>query len=402
MAEGTDSLYINWRTGEPQQVTTSGIADGAVTTAKLADGAVTTAKIFDGAVTTPKLANDAVTAVKLYVQSLDWTMLNGIIVASVSSNALTISIKTLAGTDPTATDVVKIPFRNVTPANGDYTVLTLTSAFSLVISSGSTLGAASASPLRIWLVGFNDGGTFRLGAINCRIGGATPTQIFGIDEGALASSTAEGGAGAADSAGVYYTGTAVASKALCILGYLEWSAGLTTAGTWDIVPTTIQLFTKGIKKPGDTVQEVFTVTGVTVRGTNSIPADDTIPQITEGNFLMSLSFTPKSQANCIYIVGRPFIGTSSGTSNFLVHALFRDSFADALAATFKVQGGGATGEPDELLAQQLVLSSTVASTSFQSRGATTTSVGIILNGFGAVRVFGGVANSYMRATEIMG
>ena len=63
------------------------------------------------------------------------------------------------------------------------------------------MGIASATAVRIWIVGFNDGGTFRLGAINC----AAATQIFALPEG-IASATAEGGAGGADSAGIVYAG----------------------------------------------------------------------------------------------------------------------------------------------------------------------------------------------------
>jgi hypothetical protein len=166
--------------------------------------------------------------------TLGVAMVNGTLTASVGSSALTIAIKTKAGADPSATDPVSVYFRNVTEATGDYTVITLTAATSLVISSGSTMGTASGTASRLWIVGFNDGGTFRLGAINT----ATSAEI---GDDVLSSSTAEGGAGAADSAGVIYTGTAVTSKAMRVLGYVESTQA--TAGTWATAPSKIQLVT---------------------------------------------------------------------------------------------------------------------------------------------------------------
>src|SRR5258706_7973472 len=94
-------------------------------------------------------------------------MINGTLVASVAGSALTIAIKTLAGTDPSATDPVYVAFRNATLATGDYNILAITAATSLVISSGSTVGATNNVAFRLWIVGFNDAGTFRLGAVNC-------------------------------------------------------------------------------------------------------------------------------------------------------------------------------------------------------------------------------------------
>lgn len=63
--EGSDPLFVNFRTGKPVQVTTAAIEDGAVTTDKLADGAVATLKIADNAVTTLKIADANVTNAKL-------------------------------------------------------------------------------------------------------------------------------------------------------------------------------------------------------------------------------------------------------------------------------------------------------------------------------------------------
>jgi hypothetical protein len=67
---------------------------------------------------------------------------------------------------------------------------------------------------------------------------------------------------ASTNSSVYYTpnGTALTSKALRILGYVEYSAGLATAGTYASAPTTVQLFGPGVKKPGDTVQTVYGIT----------------------------------------------------------------------------------------------------------------------------------------------
>lgn len=73
MAEGTDPLFTNFRTGTPMQVPTSGIEDGAVTTPKLADGAVTEIKIATSAVATDKIATAAVTNPKL-ADMVAWTI----------------------------------------------------------------------------------------------------------------------------------------------------------------------------------------------------------------------------------------------------------------------------------------------------------------------------------------
>ena len=167
------------------------------------------------------------------------------ITTSRTGNAETIALKTLAGTDPSASDPIRIGFNTTT---GGFAVIEITAATSIVLSSGSTLGATSGTIFRVWLVAFNDSGTFRLGAIKC----ALTDGVYGLQDNVVESSTAEGGAGAADSSGVIYTGTAVTSKVMRVLGYLEYT--LTTAGTWDAAPSLVLLYGRGTKLPGDTVQ----------------------------------------------------------------------------------------------------------------------------------------------------
>lgn len=150
--------------------------------------------------------------------------------ASVAASALTISLKGKDGADPSATNPVTIPFRNVTAATGTLSYLVVTTATSLVVSSGSTLGMTNDIASTLAIVAFNDAGTLRLGIIN-------PTTLPITDS--IGSSTAEGGAGAADSAGVFYTGTAVTSKAYTVIGYAVITEA--TAGTWASAPTTLQV-----------------------------------------------------------------------------------------------------------------------------------------------------------------
>ena len=139
--------------------------------------------------------------------------------ASVASSALTISASALT-----------LDFRSTTLTSGTVTTVSGTPA-NLVISSGSTLGTVSAQQSRIVVIALNNAGTIELAAVN--ISGSTQ-----LDEANLISTTAEGGAGAADSASVIYSTTARTSLAYRVIGYIESTQA--TAGTWATTPSTIQ------------------------------------------------------------------------------------------------------------------------------------------------------------------
>lgn len=150
------------------------------------------------------------------------------IACSVAASALTISLKNSAGNDPTGPAPVPISFRNTTLATGDYEVVQAIAATSLVISSGSTLGQTSGAAATIFVYAINNAGTIELAA------SGTP-----FDEKVTQTTTAEGGAGAADSATVLYSTTARTSKAIRLIAILYNTQ--TTAGTWAAVPTQINL-----------------------------------------------------------------------------------------------------------------------------------------------------------------
>lgn len=139
--------------------------------------------------------------------------------ASVAANALTISAS-----------VLSLDFRSTTLGSGTVTTVSGTPS-NLVISSGSTLGTTNAVQSDIAVLAINNAGTIELAAVNISGG-------VDLSETGLISTTAEGGAGAADSATTVYSTTARTNVAYRVIGVIRSTQ--TTAGTWATAPSLIQ------------------------------------------------------------------------------------------------------------------------------------------------------------------
>lgn len=142
------------------------------------------------------------------------------ITASVGSNALTITL------NPTVLD-----FRSSTLGSGTVNTRTVSTAISVVVSSGSTLGTINAVQNRLAVLAIDNAGTVELAVVNISGGNQ-------LDETNLISTTAEGGAGAADSASTIYSTTARTNVPYRVVGFVESTQA--TAGTWATAPSTIQ------------------------------------------------------------------------------------------------------------------------------------------------------------------
>ena len=142
------------------------------------------------------------------------------ITATVAANALTVTL------NPTTLD-----FRSATLTSGTVVSRLISSAISVVVSSGSTLGTIAATQSRIVVLALDNAGTVELAVVN--ISGGNDLTETGV-----ISTTAEGGAGAADSASVIYSTTARTGVAYRVVGYIESTQA--TAGTWATAPSTIQ------------------------------------------------------------------------------------------------------------------------------------------------------------------
>ena len=140
--------------------------------------------------------------------------------ASVASNAMTVTLNPCS-----------LAFRSTTLGSGTTATASVTSAITMTVSSGSTLGTVNNTQSQIVVLAINNAGTIELAVVNIAGGN-------NLDESTLITTTAEGGAGAADSASTIYSTTARTSVAFRVVGVIISTQ--TTAGTWAAAPSTIQ------------------------------------------------------------------------------------------------------------------------------------------------------------------
>lgn len=221
----------------------------------------------------------------------NFALINGTITSSIAASAVTFAIKTVAGADPSPADPVIITFRN--NSTGVYVDVPITGPISMTVSSGSTLGATNGTPFRVWLCALSI-----LGGIALAVGIRTSvTQVFPLNEDTLMSSTAEGGAGGADTLGTMYSTAIQVSKQFRILGYMDWTSGLAAAGTWNVNADDRILSGSGTKKPGELVQSISNRSAAKQTGATSVTSVSGVPTSAEGDQYFSTQITPTSAIN---------------------------------------------------------------------------------------------------------
>ncbi|MDI1265586.1 MAG: hypothetical protein PS018_20255, partial [bacterium] len=242
---------------------------------------------------------------------------NCTLAASVASNNLTVSLKTQSGADPSASVPCWISFRSATLATGDYTAVAVTAATAVVFNSGSTLGTANNTPFLLWVTAWNNAGTVALGLSKQS---TSSGQIYPLVEHLLQSTTACAACAGATSAGVFYTPSALSSKAMRIAGFMEWGSGLTTAGTWASGPTRIQMFGPGVPRPGVVIQSISSPwsTNFSCSGTCTTPTFLATGQ--------SVSISPTMASSLINVTARAPLGQTIANKGAVVK-LYRGSTA---------------------------------------------------------------------------
>jgi hypothetical protein len=160
------------------------------------------------------------------------------------------------------------------------------------------------------------------------------------------------------------------------------------------------------KITGTVLYDMFTQTGAVIQSTYGtysaygnlttlIPADDTIPQNTEGTQIISLSFTPRF-ANSRMVLRFSGGVSLSAVGNFAV-AIFRDPGVNAInAAMFRCDTVGAMTSAVIIAIDSPATTSTIT---YTVRAGPTAASTLHFNGGGA-RFFGGVFTTILEAQEV--
>lgn len=235
-------------------------------------------------------------------------VVNGKIVVTNPASGLTIALKTSAGADPSAIDPVFIPFGGALN-DSTTTWAQINAANSVAFSSGATFGTTNSVSFRLWVVMFNDGGTYRMGVINARsLNGPYPLRATAYHSAGASSLSA-----AFTAAQTFYTvGASVTAKPIAVLGYIDYVGGLATAGTYASGPTVVRMYKPGMPLPGEIVQSQW----ITAQGGSGV-SSTSFTDITGAAFgaftLMSRCNPMKVMFGCATIVqgvnGSDTVGT---------------------------------------------------------------------------------------------
>jgi len=271
--------------------------------------------------------------------------------ASAAGSALTIGLTQANGSAPTGSNPVLVPFRSTSLTTGTVVWDTITASTSLTIPSGATLGTSSSNvSFRIWIFLEHNGGAPALAVATC----SNATNIFPCSawESTLKTSTTI--SGSAGTAGVLYAANGVSADAVRIVGFCDFSGGLTTAGTWASSCTTLQMMGPGVKKPGDIVQTGSFGTSST---TSCTSAGITVATA------VTKSISPTSAANLVSVRGQTTSGGPNATNGGAATQLARGAgtlIGQSSSPSFSIGGGAIIGfsQFSEALDQPNTVSST--------------------------------------------
>ena len=309
-------------------------------------------------------------------------LINLSIAATVGSKALTVAVKGEDGNDCSASNVHTAVFRSATLTDGKPVPRTLQAASSIVLPSGGTLGFTANEAGRIYVWEIDNAGTVEPAL-------SRTADIF--PESNLVSTTAIGAD--SDSASVMYSTTARTNVACRCIGYIEITTGA-TPGEWDNAPTKIQVMGPGVKRTGDVVQSAYISTGTTATLATRITADDSTPQITEGDEVLALSMTPTSALNRLDFVHIGMYAPNAAAA--MVAALFVAGTANALGVSWAIANAGLV-HCIVLKHRQTAGVTTSLAFSIRAGGSGQT---IYLNSNSAVGYFGGSLKTMFEITEV--
>lgn len=216
---------------------------------------------------------------------------------------------------------------------------------------------------------------------------------------ASAQSVLVGIDGVVQEPGVAYTvsGTTLTMTSGVPLSSKVWVVHLGVRGTLTApVDGSVEFASLGSTLSGAVVQSEYAETATRSTVATQIPADDTIPQNTEGDEILTVSITPKSAANLLRVrVKAQVSNNSAGAAT--CGALFRDSTASAVAARLATITG--VSGLHEMAFEHEETAGATSTTTFKLRIGPGSASTAYVNG-NASRFFGGVVKTTLVVEEI--
>lgn len=309
------------------------------------------------------------------------------------SNAFTARLVQRTLSTCTSASPARISFRSGTATTGDYAIVTATDNVSLTASVGSTFGFTSAEKGRIYFYAINA----NPGAANSVIELAIARKAI-FDESQLYSTTAEGGAGAADSDTVLYSSSARANVPVRCIGFMDITTGA-TAGNWSNSPTVLHLMGPGTKRTGDVVQRFATYTYAQLTGTTQTPWDATPPLIGEGNPVLAVGFAATSTLNPVRIhTSGLYYAPAGGGERITAHLHIGAGSAIAATSMYADTASNKTVPLDYTFATG---TGTIASQTYSLRAGSSAAGTFRVNGEGGAGQLYTTAFTWMEITEFM-
>jgi hypothetical protein len=350
------------------------IADADLT-ANDAPRAVTVNELFEDALTISTYTNANINNISYGTSTGTRLVSNNASITTGTIPSLTSSTASITiGTIPTLTaGTTTSTAANIT--NG--TIQTLTSS-TATITGGTFSGLLNSST-----------GTFS-GAINSTAGtigtlNSTTGTIANLSTTLAGDFTISQGTGTLGTSGVT-VGTYGTSTAIPVIS-VDAKGRVTT------------LSTAALGSTGKVLQVVSATTSSVVTCGTTIPWDDTIPQITEGNEVLNLTITPLSATSVIYIKFDASGSAGGAVTNAATIAFFKDSGANAIYAT-QVHFWNAINYGNKFNASYKESSSSTTARTYRVRvGADSPTIYINGNGSGTRR-YGGVSTAILEAWEV--
>lgn len=175
----------------------------------------------------------------------------------------------------------------------------------------------------------------------------------------------------------------------------EVVAGAYTRARYNLANTRFEL-PQLPSSSAEILQEVISTDKVFASGiTPVIPADDTIPQITEGTEFFTAAITPLKSTSVLRVSG--FMNVTSGAANGIINlATFVGATVDAIWAS---SGQGTIGNMFGVSFSFDIPAGSTAARTYRLRMGPTGAGGMSINGATA-RLFGGVTESWFRVQEL--